>query len=32
MEASVGASSVLKIGNYCFANEVGALPTLKISA
>ncbi len=26
--ASVGASSVLKIGNYCFADEVGTLPTL----
>lgn len=26
MAASVGASSVLKIGNYCFANEVGTLP------
>ncbi len=28
MAASVGASSVLKIGNYCFADEVGTLPTL----
>ncbi|WP_217960038.1 thioester domain-containing protein, partial [Acutalibacter muris] len=30
MAASVGASSVLKIGNYCFANEVGLLPALNL--
>ena len=30
MAASVGSSSVLKIGNNCFSSEVGLLPTLNL--